>query len=97
MADMVMPISGSEAKISVRVHPGATKSEVVGFTGGVLQVRVSAPPVKGKANSELVAFLSKQLGVGKGALTIIKGHTSRHKVIAINGLNQEEVTKRLSY
>jgi len=90
-----MPISGSEARISVRVHPGATKNEVVGFTDGVLRVRVSAPPVKGKANRELIAFLSEKLGVTRGKVAIIKGHTTRNKVVAINGLSQEELTKRL--
>ena len=90
-----MPISGSEARISVRVHPGAAKNEVVGFTDGVLEVRVSAPPVKGKANRELIAFLSEKLGVTKGKVDIIKGHTTRNKVVAISGLSQEELAKRL--
>ena len=66
------------------------------MTDGVLQVKVAAPPVKGKANRELVAFLSKALGVGKGSLTIVKGHTSRSKVIAVDGLSQEDVMKHLS-
>ncbi len=89
-------MSSSEAKISLRVYPGAARSEVVGFIDGVLQVRVAAPPVKGQANKELIAFLSKALAVGKGALTIVKGHTSRNKVIAINGLSQEDIMKRFS-
>ena len=89
-------MSGSEAKISLRVYPSAVRSEVVGFSDGVLQVRVAAPPVKGQANKELLAFLSKTLAVGKGALTIVKGHTSRSKVIAIGGLSQEDIMKRLS-
>ncbi len=87
---------GSKVRISLRVHPGATGSEVVGFTDGVLQVRVAAPPVKGQANRELIALLSKALAVGKSALTIVKGHTSRSKVIAIDGLSQEDIMKRLS-
>ena len=69
---------------------------MVGFTDGVLQVRIAAPPVKGKANRELITFLSKALGIGKDSLTIAKGHTSRNKVIAIDGLSQEEIIKRLS-
>ena len=89
-------MSGSKAKISLRVYPRARRSEVVGFTDGVLQVRVAAPPVKGQANKELLAFLSKALAVGKDALTIVKGHTSRSKVIAIDGLSQEDIVKRLS-
>ena len=89
-------MSGSKVRISLRVHPGAARSEVVDFTDGVLQVRVAAPPVKGQANSELIALLSKALAVGKSALTIVKGHTSRSKVIAVDGLSQEDIMKRLS-
>ena len=89
-------MSGNEARISLRVYPNAARSEVVGFTNGVLQVRVAAPPVKGKANKELIAVLSKALAVGKGTLTIVKGHTNRNKVIAIDGLSQEDIMKRLS-
>ena len=80
----------------MRVHPNATTNEVVGFTGGVLQVKISAPPVKGRANKELIAFLSKILGVGKSQVYIIKGHTARNKVIAIDGLSLKEITGRLS-
>ena len=89
-------MSGSETRILLRVHPNAARSGVVGFTDGVLQVRVAAPPVKGQANKELIAFLSKVLAVGKGALTIVKGHTSRSKVIAIDGLSREDIMRRLS-
>jgi len=80
----------------LRVHPNAAKNEVVDFTNGVLGVRIAAPPVKGKANKELIAFLSQLLGVSKSSLTILKGHTTRHKVVAIKGLSHEEVIKLLS-
>ena len=83
------------ASISVRVHPNAIRSEVIGFNDGVLQVRVASPPIKGKANKELIAFLSQALDIGKRGIQIVKGHTSRNKVIAIDGLTQEEVMKRL--
>jgi uncharacterized protein (TIGR00251 family) len=82
--------------ISLRVHPSATKNEVVGFADGVLHMRVAAPPVKGKANKELIGFLSQLLNVGKSRIAIVRGHTARDKVIAIDGLSQEEVIKRLS-
>ena len=82
--------------ISVRVSPNSTRNEVVGFNDGVWQVKVSAPPIKGKANKELIAFLSEILGVGRSSLSIIKGHTSRNKLMAIDGLTQAEVMKRLT-
>lgn len=86
----------SKVEISVRVHPNAARNEVVGVTDGIWQVRVSAPPVKGKANQELITFLSRLLGVGKSRIGIIRGHTTRNKVIAISGLSQEDIMKRLS-
>jgi uncharacterized protein (TIGR00251 family) len=81
--------------LRLRIQPNARRNEVIGFTDGVLQVRVSAPPVKGKANNELISFLSQALGVNKSSLSIIKGHTSRNKVIAIDGLSQPEIINRL--
>jgi uncharacterized protein (TIGR00251 family) len=85
-----------KAEISVRVHPNAARNKVVGVTDGVWQVRVSAPPVKGKANQALITFLSGLLDVGKSRIDIIRGHTTRNKVIAISGLSQEDIMKRLS-
>jgi uncharacterized protein (TIGR00251 family) len=85
----------SEARISLHVYPNAPRNEIVGFEGGVLGVKVAAPPVKGQANRELVAFLSQVLGVSKSSLAIIKGHTSRNKLISVGDLSQEEVIRRL--
>lgn len=82
--------------ISVRVHPNAKKSGLSGSLDGVWQIKVAAPPVKGKANAELLALLSKVLGVGKSNLSIAKGHTSRSKVITVDGLSEAEIMKRLS-
>jgi uncharacterized protein (TIGR00251 family) len=84
----------SEARISVRVSPNALKSEVVGFSGGILRVKIAAPPLKGKANRELVAFLSQLLGVSQSSLAIIRGHTSRTKTLAVSGLSQQELLGR---
>jgi len=93
---MMMSDTGGEIRLSLNVYPGAAKNEVVSFTDDLLRIKIAAPPLKGKANRELVAFLSKYLGVGKGNINIIKGHTSRNKIIAINGISQEELRQRLS-
>ena len=90
-----MSISGNGVKISLRVYPNASRNEMVGFTDGVLRVKVSAPPSRGKANRELITFLSRLLGMGNDSVNIIKGHTTRNKVVAIDGLSREEVMKRL--
>ena len=85
----------SETRISLHVYPNAPRNQLVGFSDGVLGVKVAAPPVRGQANRELVAFLSQVLGVSKGSLAIIRGHTSRNKLITVRGLSQEEVLQRL--
>jgi len=69
---------------------------VVGLIDNVFHVKVSAPPIKGKANQELIAFLGQLLEVNKSRVSIIRGQTSRNKVIAVQGLSQEETMKRLS-
>ena len=78
------------------MHPNAARNELAGFAEGVLRVKVAAPPVKGKANKELIALLAQRLGLSKGDLVILKGHTSRNKIISIAGLTREELNRRLS-
>ena len=89
-------MSTKQARLSVRVQPGASKDEVVGFQDGVLRVKVAAPPVRGRANAALLALLAELLGVSKSRLSIVKGEASRNKVIAIEGLSQVEVEKFLT-
>ena len=86
---------GKAARIRVRVSPNAASNEVGGFEDGVLRVKVAAPPIKGRANAELAAFLAHLLGVSKGEVVIVKGFTAREKLLEIHGVNQEEVLERL--
>ncbi len=84
-----------QATIVVQVQPNASQNKVVRFTNGIWYLRIAAPPVKGKANQELNKFLSDILGVNKSNLTIVKGMTSKRKVVAIKGLMQDQVTRQL--
>jgi uncharacterized protein (TIGR00251 family) len=82
------------ARITVRVQPNAKRTEMVRFEDGVLYLRIAAPPVQGKANAALLVFLSDILGVSKSRLLIERGATSRMKVIAVEGMSQEEILLR---
>ena len=73
------------ATFKVIVQPGASKNEIVGVQQDALKVRISAPPVQGKANKALVNFLAKELGVKKSEIEIVSGHTSRVKTIKVIG------------
>jgi uncharacterized protein len=69
--------------LTVRVQPGATRSEVVGPHGDALRIRVAGPAVDGKANTELVRFLAERLGLPARAVEITRGHASRTKVVRV--------------
>ena len=76
----------------VRVVPRASRSEILGSEGGTLRVRVSAPPVEGKANKELVKLLAKALAVGSGQVELVSGHKARLKTVRIHGVDRESVS-----
>lgn len=69
--------------LTCHIQPGAKKSELAGVHGERLKIRLQAPPVEGKANSELVRFLSKLFAVSKQAITIESGELSRQKRVRI--------------
>ena len=69
--------------ISVHAQPGAKKSAVAGLHGDALKVRVAAPPVEGKANEALTAFVARALGLPRRAVSIVKGESSREKLLLI--------------
>lgn len=75
--------SNGSATLSLHVQPGAKKTEVSGLYGDALKIRLAAPPVDGKANTALIAFVAKRLGLAKSAVRLKSGQTSRDKVLEI--------------
>ena len=82
-------------QFAVRVIPGASKNEVAGIQDGALKVRLTAPPVEGKANRACVEFLAGLLGVRRAALAIIAGEKSRKKTVSVDGMDRGELESRL--
>ena len=81
--------------VRFRIIPNAPKTEFAGPYGDALKVKVSAPPVDGKANAELARFLSKKLGIPRGAVRIISGETSRDKLVEVEGFDAESLAGAL--
>jgi uncharacterized protein (TIGR00251 family) len=69
--------------LALHVQPGAKRTEVTGLHGAALKVRLAAPPVEGKANAALRAFLADAFGVPLRNVTIVRGEASREKVVRI--------------
>lgn len=81
--------------LAIKAVPNAAKSEVVGWLGDALKIKLKAPPVDGKANAELRRFLAETLGLPKAAVTLATGETARQKRVQIEGLTLEEVRERI--
>ena len=82
--------------IWIRVQPGASRDEIVGWEGDRLQVRLQARAIEGKANKSLVAFLAESLGLRPWQVTLVRGERSREKLVEVELASREEVTARLS-
>jgi hypothetical protein len=77
------------------VTPGASRDALLGWQGDVLRLSVAAPAQRGKANEAALRLLAAALSLPRERLSIVRGHTSRQKVIAIQGLDEAEVRARL--
>ena len=84
-----------EARIRVRLTPRADRNEIAGWQGDVPRVRVTAPPVEGRANAALERLLASALDLPKGAVRVVSGAQSRDKTVAIEGVSQDEALRRL--
>ncbi|HEU5169667.1 MAG TPA: DUF167 domain-containing protein [Gemmatimonadales bacterium] len=82
-------------RLSVRVQPRASRTEIAGIYGDALKVRVAAPPVDGAANEALVRFLAERLGVPRSAVTVAAGAAGRRKLVAVAGLTAKDAAARL--
>ncbi len=90
---MKRPSSG--VLLAVRVQPRAKREGIQVAEDGAVAVRVSAPAEKGKANRACVELLARALGVGRGAIALLRGHRSREKTFAVEGMSQAEIERRL--
>lgn len=83
------------AVLRVVVQPGARRDELAGPHGDAVRVRVTAPPVGGRANEAVLRVLARVLGVDPGSLTVTAGATGRRKRVLVRGLAAAEVEARL--
>jgi len=82
--------------LAVKLQPRASKNEIVGALGSELRIKVTAPPVDVAANEALLRLLAEALDCPRGRVELIRGHTSRHKVVKLHGLAAAVVVARLT-
>lgn len=83
------------SRITVRVIPNASKSEVAGREGSTWKIRLAAPPVDGKANEALVRFLADALDLAQSEIEVLRGHAAKTKILDIP-LAEADIFEKLS-
>jgi len=81
--------------LSVKLQPRASANEIGEALGNELRVKVTAPPVDAAANEALLKVLAQQLHCPRNRVDIVRGHTSRHKLVKLQGLAPEDVARKL--
>ena len=85
----------AEIVIKVKVLPRSSRTEIAGRENDVYKVKLTDPPVEGRANKALIAFLAEKLGVPKRDIEMVSGKTGRLKTIRIRGLAAVEIAQAL--
>jgi uncharacterized protein (TIGR00251 family) len=92
-------ITGAGVTLAVRVQPGAKKTAIAGVYGvgtdAQLKIAVQAPPVEGRANAAVIAFLAELFGVPRSRVELISGELSRSKVFLLRGVTPAQAEARL--
>jgi uncharacterized protein (TIGR00251 family) len=84
------------AQLRVRLRPRGHADELIGIEDGVLQARVSAPPVDGKANRALCELIAKRAGVAPSRVSVVRGQKSRDKLVRVEGVGVAALVAALS-
>ncbi len=74
--------------IQVKVQPRSSRKGIEGVTGDTLKINLTAPPVDGAANEQLIEVLSAELKIRKSSIRILKGASSRYKAVEIRGVRE---------
>jgi len=81
-------------RLEIKVQPRSSKNQIVGEHNGALKVKLTAPPVEGEANQALLAYLASILKIPKKNVVLLKGESSRNKILEIRGMNVESFLKK---
>jgi uncharacterized protein YggU (UPF0235/DUF167 family) len=83
------------ARLAIRVQPRARTTEVAGERAGAVLLRVAAPPVDGRANAAVCAFVADRAGVPKSAVRVVRGASGRDKLLEVDGVEAAALRRSL--
>ncbi len=81
--------------LAIKLQPRASANEIGDVMGNELRIKVTAPPVDSAANEALVRFLAETLDCARNRVELVRGKTSRHKIVRVHGMAAEDVVNRI--
>ncbi len=89
----MLPVKETEAGLifHIRVLPRSSRCEVAGIQDDALKIKITSPPIEGRANEECIRFLADRLKIKKSQVEIIAGHKSKRKTVAVSGVTRKEL------
>ena len=89
------PTLPAVGRLSVRVQPRARREELGGERDGALLVRVTAPPVDGRANEAVCRLIARRLRVARGRVSVVRGGSARDKLVEVEGIESDALRREL--
>jgi uncharacterized protein len=89
-------VSAASTRLKLRVSPGARRPGFAGRHGDAWKVRVAEPPEDGRANEAVLRLLAETLDVPRGSVALVSGHSSRNKIVTLDGLEQSQTERLLA-
>ena len=91
----IISVKPGAVELTISVVPRSSRCEIAGIHNNSLRIKLTSPPVDNEANKQCCEFIAKQLGIARRQVAIIRGQTSRHKVLRIEGVVEQEVQEKL--
>lgn len=91
----MIEVTKGGVRLHLFIQPKSSKNEAVGLHNGLLKIKITAPPVDGKANEGLIEFLSDYFDIPKRDIVLVRGDTGRTKTVELLGLSEQLVKEKL--
>lgn len=92
----MIEVTKGGVRLHLLIQPKSSKNEIVGPHDGRLKIKIMAPPVDGKANENVIEFISEILKIPKRDVILVRGETGRQKVVEVLGVTESFVREKLS-
>ncbi len=94
-SDKIVRIIAGGVELAVAVVPRSSRCEFSGVHNNALRIKLTSPPVENEANLQCCTMIAQKLGIARGRVSIIRGNTTRKKILKIEGVSEREVREKL--